>query len=151
MRINKRYNILFIPLLFSISLFLYLCSCSMSHITYFDNTTLHNLTNLKAEINVLYDAYPGGRITDEKISYLASDIHLDIERMIEYENSKGLYNTETVQQFKIIEEMYQGHINERVNIEVVGKDRVNLDNQKELINKALSIAIATERSKNKNE
>lgn len=148
----KGLNVFLIPILFIVSLSLSLCSCGIStNITYFDNTTYKNLAYIKAEINTLYGAYQGGKITNDQMLNLVYTVHLDFERMIEYENSKGIDNSETVRQFNIIEDMYQRQITERSRLDVTKDNSVILQDQKELINKALGIAIKTEWSKNKSQ
>ena len=69
--------------------------------------------------------------------------------MYEYEKGKGGKNKETYEQIRIIQNMFERHVNDRLNSGTWSK--INLDNLKKNIVDAFDIAIKTERLKNKNE
>ncbi len=128
-------------------LLLYLSGCTslLRFPAYYDPVTYKNLTDLKPEVITLYDTFVGDFINTDKIAIS----RLRLAQIYEYEVGKGEKNIETTRQIKIIQEMFERHINDRLEN---GKwNEIHLNNQKENIAKAFDIAIETERLKNKNE
>ena len=127
-------------------LLLYLSGCALfGFVTYYDPTTYKNLTDLKPEVIVLYETFTGDSVDTDKIAA----IRLKLAQIYEYENGKGAKNIETTRQIKIIQEIFERHVNDRIKN---GKwNETHLNNQKRNIAEAFDIAIQTERLKNKNE
>lgn len=128
-------------------LLLYLSGCARlgGFVTYYDPTTYKNLTDLKPEVLALYETFTGDSINTKKIAA----IRLKLAQIYEYEKGKGPKNIETTKQIKIIQEMLERHVKNRMKY---GKwSETHLNNQKQNIAEAFDIAIQTERLKNKNE
>ena len=68
--------------------------------------------------------------------------------MYEYEKGKGEKNTETIEQMKIIKEMFERHVTDRLEKGIW--TNAHMMNNVENITDAFDIAIATESLKNKN-
>lgn len=137
-------NLIVTNLLF---LLLYLSGCAhlLGFATYYDPVTYKNLTDLKPEVIALYETFTGDSVDTNQIAA----IHLKLAQMYEYENGKGAKNIETTKQIKIIQEMFERHIADRIKN---GKwNETHLNNQKQNMAEAFDIAIQTERLKNKNE
>ena len=125
---------------------LYLSGCAhLGFVAYYDSTTYKNLTDLKPEISMFYETFAGDSVDVDKLA----KIRLRLAQMYEYEKGKGPKNSETTRQIQIIQEMFERHVNDRLNM---GKwTPAHLNNQKQNIGEAFDIAIQTERLKNKNE
>ena len=112
--------------------------------TYYDPTTYKHLTDLKPEVLMLYDTFRGNADPTR-----IDAVRLKLAQAYEYEKGKGPRNSETTEQIKIIQEMFEDHVSDRM------KDGqwsyAHLGNQKSLVDQAFDIAIKTERLKNKNE
>jgi hypothetical protein len=130
-------------LLFSI----YLSGCAylFGFITYYDPTTYKNLTDLKPEVVALYNTFSTSTVDTNNIAA----IRLKLAQMYEYENGKGTKNVETTKQIKIIQEMFDRHVNDRIKNGKWSEEHLN--NNKQNIQDAFDLAIRTERLKNKNE
>lgn len=127
-------------------LLLYISGCAhlLGFVTYYDPITYKNLTDLKPEVIVLYGTFTGDSVDTDKIAV----IRLKLAQIYEYEKGKGAKNIETTKQIKIIQEMFERHVNGRIKN---GKWTVtHLNNQKQNIAEAFDIAIQTEILKNKN-
>jgi hypothetical protein len=130
---------------FLLSVLLYLSSCAHIGITYYDPTTYKNLTDLKPEVTALYDTFTNDTIDKDKISA----IRLKLAQMYEYEKGKGEKNKETYEQIRIIQNMFERQVSDRLKN---GKwNSAHASNQKQMISEAFDIAIETEAKKNKNE
>lgn len=130
-------------ILLSLLVLLVLFGCTGPKLTYFDNTTYQNLTELKPLITRAYDSFSEAEIDQG----LIDEIELRFDQIWEYENGKGEGNQETVEQIEILHEMFRGHVNNRLN----GKswnDTV-LMNFRENIADAFDTAIETEWLKNR--
>jgi len=112
---------------------------------YFDATTYKNLTDLKPQIQMLYDTFTQNEIDEKRIE----SIRLKLAQMYEYEKGKGERNKETMLQIGIIQNMFERHIGDR--IESGTWTELHAGNLKENISEAFDIAISTENLKNKNE
>ena len=112
---------------------------------YFDPTTYKNLTDLKPEVMMLYDTFTKETPDDKKLE----KIRLKLAQIYEYEKGKGDKNRETYTQIKMIDDMFERHIKNR--IENGAWSKTHLENQKENIGEAFDIAIHTESLKNKND
>ena len=127
------------------ALFLSSCSFFKSGITYYDPTTYRNLTEIKPQVVLLYDSFSDEPIVEQEIK----QVRLRIAQMLEYEKGKGPKNTETIEQIKLIRDMFEDDISHRRKNGVWNNSQQK--NQIENISDAFDIAIATERLKNKNE
>lgn len=128
----------FLLILFSLS------GCSyLGFTTYYDLTTYKNLTNLKPEVIALYETFTKESVDIEPIAA----IRLKFAQIYEYERGKGVRNRETYTQIKIIQEMFERHVEDRMK----GKkwNETHLSNLKQNIAEAFDIAIKTEARKNK--
>lgn len=128
-------------------IFLFLCLSGCAHwfISYYDPTTYKNLTDVKPEVMALYDTLAEDTVRADNIAA----IRLKLAQIYEYENGKGPRNFETATQIRIIREMFERHINDRMD---KGKwSQPHLNNQKQNMAEAFDIAIQSERLKNKNE
>jgi len=77
------------------------------------------------------------------------DVRIRLAQIYEYEKGKGERNIETTKQIKIIQDMFERHLQDRLDH---GKwNAAHCENMKENIAEAFDIAIATEQAKNKNE
>jgi len=145
-QIMRKRN-LFTPVLFIFLLVclsgLYLQGCAATRISYFDQTTYKNLTDIKPQVLLLYETF-----TNEEIdTMLIDNIRLKLAQTYEYEKGKD-NNSETTRQIKKIQEMFERHVKDRFE---KGKwTKEHLENKKENIEEAFDIAIKTERAKNKN-
>lgn len=142
-----RLHTAFLPILF----FLLSCSaplllsCSGLLLHYYDPTTYKNLTDLKPKVSALYDSFSEDGIDKKAIAA----IRLELAQAYEYVKGKGESNQETTKQVEIIRDMFERHVQDRLDN---GKwSEIDLDNMKENIEEAFDIAISTERLKNKNE
>jgi hypothetical protein len=129
--------------------FLLLLSCGCAHllglVTYYDHTTYKNLTDLKPEVIALYDTFSTDSIDMTKIAA----IRLKLAQIYEYENGKGAKNAETTKEVKIIQKMFERHVNDRL---TEGKwSDAHTNNKKGNIADAFNEAIETEVLKNKND
>ncbi|MBI2632922.1 MAG: hypothetical protein HYW78_00840 [Parcubacteria group bacterium] len=121
------------------------CVGWLGMITYYDPTTYKNLTDAKPEVIFLYETFT----TDKFDTVRVQAIQLRLAQMYEYERGKGEQNKETTVQIEIIRDMFNRHIKNRKNS---GKwDTIHCTIQQNMIGRAFSIAIETERLKNKNE
>lgn len=125
--------------------FLLLVGCSVSLLHYYDPTTYKNLTDLKPKVAALYVSFVDEDIDTEAIAA----IRLELAQVYEYEKGKGKKNQETTEQIKIIRDMFEQHVQDRLKKEKWSN--THLQNAKENIEEAFDIAILTERLKNKNE
>jgi len=142
---NNRF---FMKRLIIINLLLLLILPGCSHLgfpTYYDPTTYKSLTDLKPEITSLYDGFGSDTINTDKIATL----RLRLAQIYEYENGKGKKNQETTAQVKIIRNIFERHVADRIKSGKWSEDHLN--NNKQNIAQAFDIAIQTERLKNKNE
>ncbi len=124
-----------------------LCGCAhqLGFVTYYDPVTYKNLTDLKPEILALYDSFA----TDSLNSSQIAGLRLKLAQMYEYEYGKGQKNAETSEQIKILRNLFEKHVDDRMKN---GKwSATHLSNQKQNLTEAFDIAIQTERIKNKNE
>jgi hypothetical protein len=120
-------------------------ACSGLLLHYYDPTTYKNLTDLKPVVSALYDSFPEARTDKKEIA----EVRLKLAQAYEYEKGKGESNTETANQIKIIRDMFERHLQDRMKN---GRwSKAHLENAKENMEDAFDIAIATERLKNKNE
>jgi len=131
--------------LFALAVILCGCAGIFSGISYFDPTTYKNLTDLKVEVLALYDTFTGDSLNTSQIA----SIRLKLAQVYEYENGKGEKNKETREQVKIIQNIFNDHLNERLS--GAKWNQPHLGNQKQIIAQAFDIAIQTEMLKNKNE
>lgn len=122
----------------------FLAQCA-SLISYYDPTTYKNLTELKPEVAFLYETFTSDSIDMEKIDA----IRLRLAQVYEYEKGKGPKNIETYEQIKIIQDMFERHVKERLEHGTWSNE--HMENKKTIIQEAFDIAIQTERLKNKNE
>jgi len=137
-------KLIVVSLLF-LSLYFLGCAYLSGRVTYYDPITYKSLTDLKPEVIALYDTFTGDSIDTSKIAA----VRLKLAQMFEYENGKGAKNIETTKQVKIIQEMFERHVEDRIKN---GKwNETHLNNQKQNITEAFDMAIQTERLKNKNE
>ena len=114
-------------------------------IHYYDATTYRNLTETKPVVIALYETFTDNTVKSEGIEA----VRIRLAQIYEYEKGKGERNIETTQQVKIIQDMFERHVQDRLS----GRawNATHLENMKENIAQAFDIAIATERAKNKNE
>lgn len=113
--------------------------------SYYDPTTYKSLTDLKPEIEALYETFTNDTIDSTRLAAL----RLKLAQIYEYERGKGASNVETARQVQLIEQMFERHVDDRMKN---GKWNIaHLNNQKTNIGEAFDIAISTERLKNKNE
>ena len=127
-----------------ILLLFYLLGCSyLGFTTYYDITTYKNLTDLKPEVIALYETFTQESVDSERIT----DTRLKFAQIYEYEKGKGVRNRETYSQIKIIQEMFERHVEDRMK----GKkwNEAHSNNMKQNIAEAFDIAIKTEARKNK--
>ena len=127
-------------------LFILLCLFGCSHlgiITYYDLTTYKNLTSLKPQVLELYETFAKESV-DTK---LIADTRLKLAQIYEYEKGKGVRNRETYTQIKIIQNMFERHVEDRMKGEKWNKTHLN--NLKQNISEAFDIAIRTEARKNR--
>jgi hypothetical protein len=147
-RINgiKRHTLQKSELIMLLALLFYVLGCSyLKPVTYYDPTTFKNLTDLKPKVISLYETFTGDSVNTDFIS----SIRLELFQIYEYEKGKGEKNIGTYQQIKLMQSMFERHVNERIQS---GKwSKTHLENQKKSISEAFDIAIKTERLKNKNE
>jgi len=137
-------KLIVINLLF-LSVYLLGCAHLSGRVTYYDPITYKSLTDLKPEVVALYETFTSDFVDTGKIAA----IRLKLAQMFEYENGKGAKNIETTKQVKIIQEMFERHVEDRIKN---GKwNETHLNNQKQNITEAFDMAIQTERLKNKNE
>lgn len=121
------------------------CAHQLGFVTYYDPVTYKNLTDLKPEILTLYDSFAADSLNSSQIAGL----RLKLAQMYEYEYGKGRRNAETSEQIKIIQNLFEKHVDDRMKN---GKwSATHLGNQKQNLAEAFDIAIQTERIKNKNE
>jgi len=114
-------------------------------ISYYDATTYQNLTELKPEVVFLYETFKNDDVDETHIQ----EVRLHLAQVYEYEKGKGASNEDTRKQAKIIWDMFDDHVEDRVE---TGKwTDAHFENNKQNIEDAFDIAIQTERLKNKNE
>ena len=116
-----------------------------SFITYYDPITYTNLIELKPEVVFLYETFTTDSADTEKIA----EIRLRFAQIREYERWKGEKNKETYEQVETIQDMFERHVNDR--LEKGPWVRDHFENKKTNIEEAFDGAIQTERLKNKNE
>lgn len=121
------------------------CASWMGFPTYYDPTTYKNLTDLKPDVLMLYDSFAKESLDEKRIERL----NLKLAQVYEYEKGKGDKNKETYLQVEMIRDMYERHIEDRLENGIWSA--IHLDNQKENIADAFDIAIRTESQKNKND
>ena len=128
-----------------ILLILLLFTRCASLISYYDPTTYKNLTDLKPEVVFLYETFTADSVDTEGIA----EIRLRFAKIYEYEKGKGEKNKETYEQVEDIQNMFERHVNDRLERGPWVKD--HFENVKINMEEAFDIAIQTERLKNKNE
>jgi hypothetical protein len=129
----------------ALALVLFGCAGLSRNITYYDPTTYKSLTDLKAEVIMVYESFAG-----ESVDTLwMRSVRLKLAQMYEYEKGKGPGNAETTGQINIIRQMFDRHVDERKRYGMW--EGVHLKNQIENISEAFDMAIETERFKNKSE
>jgi hypothetical protein len=134
-----------ISLLLCLVLTLSSCASFLGFPSYYDATTYKSLTDLKAEIQFLYDTFATDSLAEAEVTA----VRLKLAQVYEYEKGKGEQNKETREQVEIIQQMFGRHMSDRMKN---GKwTSAHLANQKTNLAEAFDIAIATERLKNKNE
>lgn len=148
---NKRFNrsniraawllLIVIQIIFIISG----CAQWFGFPAYFDSTTYKNLTDLKPQILMLYDTFIQKEIDDVRIE----SIRLKLAQIYEYEKGKGERNKETMSQIGIIQNMFERHVEDRIENGIWTE--LHAGNLKENMAEAFDIAISTENLKNKNE
>ncbi len=123
---------------------LWLFGCShLGLITYYDLTTYKNLTSLKPQVLSLYETFTKESVDTMRIA----DTRLKLAQIYEYEKGKGVRNRETYTQIKIIQNMFERHVEDRMK---GGKwNKTHLNNVKQNITEAFDIAISTEARKNR--
>ncbi len=121
------------------------CAGLFNFPTYFDPTTYKNLTNLKAEVSILYETF----LQDESQNDKIDSANLGLAQAHEYEKGKGVKNIETAKQIEIIIRMFKRHIKDRKENGTWSNEHST--NSRQNIEAAFDIAIETERLKNKNE
>ncbi|MFC1512618.1 hypothetical protein ACFL4S_01075 [bacterium] len=122
-----------------------LTSCShFNAVTYFDNTTYTNLTELKQVVTEFYKSFESEKINEEEIK----GIRIEILQAYEYEKGKGEKNKETTEQLNKIYEMFQRHVEDRKNNNIWTE--THRQNKEKFISIAFDTAIETEKLKNKN-
>ena len=128
----------------NLRLLLFLIICPMllwNCVTFYDQVTDQNLTELKSEVLALYDTFTGNSLNVEEIDA----IKRSFVQILGYEKNKGKRNADTVRQIEIIQQMFEGHVDDRRSS---GKwSTTHLNNQKENIAEAFDIAIQTENLK----
>ncbi len=137
---KDRWLILFIYT----SVLLALGGCGFANsITYFDTTTYKNLTEAKPQVALLYESFTGKDV--DSISLKATRLRL--RQMYEYEKGKGERNSETTAQIRIINDMFERHITDR--LQKGPWSSTDMMNKVENISDAFDLAISTEALKNK--
>ena len=132
-------------LMSAVAVLLGACSLLNSNISYYDATTYKNLTDLKPRVVFLYDTFGGDSVDMQEVR----SIRLTMAQMLEYERGKGEKNKLTVDQLKILRDMFEDDVQHRVKN---GKwSPAQKQNQIDNISDAFDTAITTERLKNKNE
>jgi hypothetical protein len=118
--------------------------CSLlKGVTKYDPLSYKSLTDLKPQVNYLYDTFNSENVDLQTIS----DVRLAFAQMVEYEKGKGSRNETTVEQAQSLHTLFEKHIKDR--LERGAWSSEHLDNQKGLINEAFDLAISTEQLKNK--
>lgn len=125
---------------------LFFAGCALFHnpISYFDTTSYKNLTDLKPEVIALYDTFVQKEINNEAIA----GIRLRLAQIYEYEQGKGAANKPTVKQIKILQDMFEEQVKERLDTGIWNTH--HLADQKESIGEAFDLVIKGETLKNKN-
>jgi len=119
------------------------CAHMRATIIYYDPTTYKNLMELKSKIIALYDTFTGDLVDNAQISA----IRVKLTKMYKYKKGKGEKNKETYTQIGKIQEIFERHVNDRLQ---GGKwNLTHANNQKETIAEAFDIAIETEVLKKK--
>lgn len=121
------------------------CAHFSPSIAYYDPTTYKNLTDLKPEVQDLYDSFTRDPLDKKELA----TVRLKLAQMYEYEHGKGDKNADTYKQIDKIKIMYQRQTSDRLKNGKWNQDYT--DDQKDLIATAFNIAIETENLKNKNE
>ena len=142
---SRQLKLLILSILLTLLFFLIAGCSSLGFITYYDPTTYKSLTDLKPEVLALYDTFTNNAMSDDTIHA----IRLKLAQIYEYEKGKGDKNEETYKQIRIIQKMFERHMQDRINNGLW--DETHLNNTKKNISDAFDIAIKTERLKNKNE
>ena len=93
---------------------------------------------------MLYDTFTQNEINEQRIE----SIQLKLAQMYEYEKGKGERNKETMLQIGIIQNMFERHVEDRIENGIWSE--VHARNIKENMSEAFDIAISTENLKNKN-
>jgi hypothetical protein len=121
-------------------------SCAIP-ITYHDATTYKNLTDLKAEAQMLVETFDTKPIAGNEAAI--ADIMLKFRKAYEYEKGKGIANNDTLKQFDEIQKLlnadiadYRENRNRTLGSKYFGEAAV-------VLGQAFDIAIATENLKNK--
>lgn len=116
-------------------------SCK-SFISYYDAVTYQNLTDLKPSVLFLYETFKSDDVNETDIR----EIHLQFAQAHEFEKGKGPSNEPTRKQIKIIWDMFEDHVKDRLE---TGKwSDVHCENNKDNITAAFDKAIETEMLKN---
>lgn len=124
-----------------IALSLLFTGCKWSSLSQYDINTDMTLSSLKTEVNALYETFTQDSVDLERIDA----IRMELGELYENEKIKGPENIETTKQIKMIIEMFERHVEDRMSS---GKwNETHLKNQKENISDAFDIAIQTLRSK----
>ena len=116
-------------------------------ISYYDVTTYTNLTELKVEMSMLIESFDSKPVTENETSINA--VTLRFRKAYEYERGKGNLNSDTMQQFKGIERLFNDDITQYREKGPGGLGPKYFQEAARVLQQAFDIVIATENEKNK--
>ena len=121
-------------------------SCSGIPISYYDSTTYAELTSLKAETTLLVESFDTRPVADNETRIEATTLHL--RQAYEYEKGKGAPNSDTAQQFALIEQLFTGDVREYRDAGPGALGPKFFREAATVLGHAFDVAIATENLKN---
>lgn len=123
-----------------------LCACTVP-ISYYDATTYKQLTSLKAESTLLVESFDTKPV-DENTAAI-EQVTLNFRKAYEYEFGKGDHNSDTAQQFKIIQGLFEEDVKDYLEEGPQALGPKYFKEASKALGEAFDIAIATENLKNK--
>lgn len=134
-------------LLATILLLLTLFACSGIPISYYDATTYSQLTSLKAEATYLVESFDTKPVAQNQAAI--DKVMMDFRKAYEYEYGKGNPNSDTTEQFKIIQGLFDSDVKDYKEAAPQELGKNYFQEASVVLGQAFDIAIATENLKNK--
>jgi hypothetical protein len=122
-------------------------ACAGIPISYYDATTYTQLTSLKAETMMLVDSFDTIPYTENRLKI--EETRLNLRKAFEYEKGKGEPNSDTTQQFEIIDNLFSEDVKDYRESGPGELGPRYFQQAAIILGQAFDIAISTENAKNK--